>query len=96
MQANATRLRDGLRAAGLDPLEGESAIVPVIVGETAVAIELSKELLERGVYVTGFGYPVVPEGTARIRIQASAALSDDQIDSAVATIAELAQAKLAA
>ena len=66
--------RAALRAPGSKPLEGESAIVPIIVGETSVAIEISRRLLERGVYVTGFGYPVVPEGTARVRIQVSAAL----------------------
>ena len=74
LRRNTARMREGLVAAGLEPLEGESAIVPIIVGETARAIEISRKLLDRGVYVTGFGYPVVPEGTARIRIQVSAAL----------------------
>ena len=49
--------------------------MPIIVGETPAAIEISRRLLDRGVYVTGFGYPVVPEGTARVRIQVSAALA---------------------
>ena len=79
-----------LVAAGLEPLEGESAIVPIIVGETARAIEISRRLLDRGVYVTGFGYPVVPEGTARVRIQVSAALTAAQIEAAVEALAAVA------
>ncbi len=75
---------------GLEPLDGESAIVPIIVGETSVAIEASRRLLDRGVYVTGFGYPVVPEGSARIRIQASAALGEAEIDTAVDAVAAVA------
>ena len=56
------------------PARGEAAIIPIIVGDTAFAIELSRRLLDEGVFVTGFGYPVVPEGTARVRVQMSAAL----------------------
>ena len=73
------QLREGLKARGFKPLEGESAIVPIIVGDTAFAIRMSKELLDEGIFITGFGYPVVPEGTARLRIQACAALTDAQI-----------------
>jgi glycine C-acetyltransferase len=89
LRAKTARMRDGLRAAGLNPLDGESAIVPIIVGETATAIDVSRRLLDRGVYVTGFGYPVVPEGTARIRVQVSAALSVEQIDAAIDAIASV-------
>jgi glycine C-acetyltransferase len=78
-------LRDGLKARGFKPLDGESAIVPIIVGDTAFAIRMSQELLAEGIFITGFGYPVVPEGTARLRIQACAALTDAQIDFALAT-----------
>ena len=63
--------------------------MPIIVGETSVAIEVSRRLLERGVYVTGFGYPVVPEGTARVRIQVSAALTAAQIATAAEALAEV-------
>ncbi len=56
-------LRDGLKARGFKPLDGESAIVPIIVGDTAFAIRMSRELLAEGIFITGFGYPVVPEGT---------------------------------
>ena len=55
------------------------------------AIAASARLLERGVYVTGFGYPVVPEGTARVRVQASAALGDAEIDAAVGALAAVAE-----
>ena len=79
------KLREGLKARGFKPLEGDSAIVPIIVGDTAFAIRMSKELLSEGIFITGFGYPVVPEGTARLRIQACAALTDAQIDFALAT-----------
>jgi len=76
--------RAGLERIGYKPLESESAIVPIIVGETAFAIALSDKLLKSGVFVTGFGYPVVPEGTARIRVQISAALTKDEMDRALA------------
>jgi glycine C-acetyltransferase len=76
--------RDGLKRIGYAPLESESAIVPIIVGETAFAIAISDKLLKAGVFVTGFGFPVVPEGTARIRVQISAALTTDEMDRALA------------
>ncbi|HEY8699150.1 MAG TPA: glycine C-acetyltransferase [Rhizomicrobium sp.] len=79
------RLRDGLKKLGFKPLEGESAIVPIIVGDTAFAIKMSQMLLAEGIFITGFGYPVVPEGTARLRIQACATLTDEQIDFALKT-----------
>jgi glycine C-acetyltransferase len=79
--------RDALKRIGYAPLESESAIVPIIVGETAFAIAMSDALLKRGVFVTGFGFPVVPEGTARIRVQISAALTTDEMDRALAAFA---------
>jgi len=89
LQANAKAIRDGLSARGFKPLEGETGIVPIILGETAFAIRFSRMLLERGIFVTGFGYPVVPEGTARVRVQASAALSDEQIERALDAFTEI-------
>ena len=71
-------------------MAGESAIVPIIVGETATAIRISARLLEQGVYVTGFGYPVVPEGTARVRVQVSAALEPAQLERAAGALAQAA------
>ena len=75
--------RERIAAARYRPLQGEAAIIPIIVGETAFAIRISERMLAEGVFVTGFGYPVVPEGTARIRVQMSAALEEDHIDRAV-------------
>ncbi len=86
LRANTAEFRARLRDAGLDPLEGESAIVPIIVGETARAIEISQRLLDDGVFVTGFGYPVVPEGSARIRTQMSAALESHHLERAVTAL----------
>ena len=85
LHAITKALREGLKARGFKPLEGESAIVPIIVGDTAFAIRMSRALLEEGIFITGFGYPVVPEGTARLRIQACASLTDAQIDFALET-----------
>jgi glycine C-acetyltransferase len=90
LHANVERFRSGVAELGLEPLPGESAIVPIIVGETSRAIELSERLLGEGVFVTGFGYPVVPEGTARIRAQLSAALTPELIDRALAAFASVA------
>ncbi|MGV3724965.1 MAG: glycine C-acetyltransferase, partial [Actinomycetota bacterium] len=84
LRANTAYFRERIIAAGFNPLEGEGAIVPIIVGETSFAIKISKLLLDEGVFVTGFGFPVVPEGTARIRVQISASLTHDHIDRAVA------------
>jgi len=84
LRANVAYFRDGLKRLGFEPLEGESAIVPIIVGDTAFAIAMSDALLKKGVFVTGFGFPVVPEGTARIRTQLSAALTRDEMDRALA------------
>lgn len=85
LHAITKRMREGLIARGFKPLEGESAIVPIIVGETAFAIKMSQELLKHGIFITGFGYPVVPEGAARLRIQMCAALTDEQIEFALET-----------
>jgi len=90
LRDNTVAMRAALAANGLTPLDGESAIVPIIVGETRVAIEISTALLERGIYVTGFGYPVVPEGAARVRIQVSAALEREQIEAAAGSLAAVA------
>ncbi|HEX4012916.1 MAG TPA: glycine C-acetyltransferase [Candidatus Cybelea sp.] len=84
--------RDGLKRIGYKPLESESAIVPIIVGETAFAIALSDRLLKSGVFVTGFGFPVVPEGTARIRVQISAALTTEEMDRALAAFEKVGKA----
>jgi glycine C-acetyltransferase len=81
---NTRYFREGLTKLGFTPLDGPSAIVPIIVGDTAFAIAMSDRLLKEGVFVTGFGFPVVPEGTARIRVQISSALTRDELDRALA------------
>lgn len=83
LRENTAYFRGRLQEAGFRPLPGESAIIPILVGETAFAIRLSERLLEEGVFVTGFGYPVVPEGAARIRVQMSAALRREHLDRAL-------------
>ena len=81
---HARYFRERLVALGFKPLPGETPIVPVILGETAKAIQMSELLLNEGVFVTGFGYPVVPQGHARIRCQLSAAHTRDDLDFALA------------
>ena len=83
LRVRSTAFREMLTEAGYRPLDGEAAIIPIIVGETAEAIALSERLLEEGVFVTGFGFPVVPEGTARIRVQMSAALEPEHLERAI-------------
>ena len=85
---NTATLRRRLRDAGFDPLDGEGAIVPIIIGKTADAIAFSERLLDEGVFVTGFGYPVVPEGRARVRIQMSAAVTQEHLDRALDAFAK--------
>jgi glycine C-acetyltransferase len=83
LHENARYFRGQLLALGLKPLPGETPIIPVILGETAKAIQMSELMLAEGVFVTGFGYPVVPQGHARVRCQVSAAHSRDDLDFAL-------------
>jgi glycine C-acetyltransferase len=83
LRDNTRYFRDQLLGLGFKPLPGETPIVPVILGETAQAIQMSERLLGLGVFVTGFGYPVVPHGQARIRCQLSAAHTRDDLDFAL-------------
>jgi len=80
---NTRYFRERLTALGFKPVPGTTPIVPVILGETAQAIRMSELLLEEGVFVTGFGYPVVPQGQARVRCQLSAGHSRDDLDFAL-------------
>ena len=84
LRENTAYFREGLSGLGFKPLPGSTPIIPVIIGETAAAIQMSAKLLDEGVFVTGFGYPVVPQGTARVRCQISAAHSRDDLDQALA------------
>jgi glycine C-acetyltransferase len=84
LRTNAQYFREQLLALGFKPLPGETPIIPVILGETAAAIRMSDLLLAEGVFVTGFGYPVVPQGQARVRCQISAAHTRADLDQALA------------
>jgi glycine C-acetyltransferase len=84
LRENARYFRDQLLGLGFAPLPGETPIIPVILGETAAAIGMSDLLLSEGVFVTGFGYPVVPQGQARVRCQISAAHTREDLDQALA------------
>ena len=86
---NAAYFRAAIQEAGFHPLPGETPIIPIIVGETALAITVSEMLLDRGVFVTGFGFPVVPKGEARVRCQVSAAHSKDDLDAVIAAFIEV-------
>jgi glycine C-acetyltransferase len=81
---NARRFRKGMSEAGFDLLPGEHPIIPVMLGDAKLAQEMASKLMDEGVYVIGFFYPVVPKGRARIRTQMSAAHTPDMIDRAVA------------
>ncbi|GGQ79057.1 hypothetical protein GCM10010195_38510 [Kitasatospora griseola] len=84
LAANTALFRTKMTEAGFEILPGEHAIAPVMIGDAAKAGRLAELLLERGVYVIGFSYPVVPHGAARIRVQLSAAHSTEDVERAVA------------
>ena len=92
LHENTRYFRSAIREAGFNPLAGETPIVPIIVGETALAIRMSELLLDRGVFVTGFGFPVVPQGEARVRCQVSAAHTRDDLDAVVAAFKDAGRA----
>jgi glycine C-acetyltransferase len=83
LHENAKWFRTALIEAGFKPIPGETAIIPVILGETSRAIQMSEQLLKEGVFVTGFGYPVVPQGHARVRCQISAAHTREQMEKVI-------------
>ncbi|MGH3761930.1 glycine C-acetyltransferase [Actinophytocola sp.] len=83
LRANTALFRSRMTEAGFDLLPGDHPIIPVMIGDAALAGRMADLLLEQGVYVIGFSYPVVPHGKARIRTQLSAAHSTDDVDRAV-------------
>ena len=89
LDRNATRFREGMTAAGFTLAGAGHPIIPVMLGDAKVASEMAQRLLGEGLYVIAFSYPVVPQGTARIRTQMSAAHSDADIDMAVAAFAKV-------
>jgi len=91
LRANVRQFRDGVKALGLKSIDGITPIVPLIVGETATAIAMQKALLAKGVFVSGFGFPVVPKGEARLRCQISAGHTRDDIETCLKAIAQVAE-----
>lgn len=89
LAANAAAFRAGLGKAGFHLLPGEHPIIPVMLGEAKIAQQMAAALYEEGIYVTGFFYPVVPQGKARIRTQMSAAHSPDDINTAIAAFTKV-------
>jgi len=86
---NTRRFRERMTAGGFDLLPGEHPIIPIMLGDAVLAGKMASRLLEKGVYVIGFSYPVVPKGTARIRVQLSAGHSLEDIDFAVEKFKEV-------
>jgi glycine C-acetyltransferase len=91
LEENTLYFREKIRAAGFDIKEGDHPIVPVMLYDAVLAKKMAAELLERGIYVIGFFYPVVPKGEARIRVQISAAMEIHQLDEAVDAFTEVGQ-----
>ena len=89
VQANAAYFKKGMIDAGFDIIDGESAIVPVMLYDAKLAQEMASRLLEKGIYVIGFFYPVVPKGKARIRVQLSAAHEIRHLDRAIGAFIEV-------
>jgi glycine C-acetyltransferase len=89
LHANARRMRAGLESAGFTVKPGNHPILPVMIGDAALATRMADRLLEKGIYAIGFSYPVVPQGQARIRLQMSAAHTPEQVDRAITAFAEV-------
>ena len=89
LESNTKYFRSKISSAGFDILDSDSAIVPIMLYEAPLAQEFAARLLDEGVYVIGFFYPVVPKGKARIRVQISAAHTEEQIDRAVAAFIKI-------
>jgi glycine C-acetyltransferase len=89
LMENTRYFRSGMQAAGFSISDGEHPIVPVMLGDAKLAQEMSRRLLQRGVYAIGFFYPVVAQGKARIRTQISAAHTREDLDTAIAAFADI-------
>lgn len=89
LEENTKYFREKIKAAGFNIKEGIHPIVPIMLGDAVLAQQMAARMLDKGVYVIGFFYPVVPKGTARIRVQISAAHSKDDLDFAVEKFAEV-------
>jgi glycine C-acetyltransferase len=91
LMENARYFRAGMTARGFNIRPGEHPIVPIMLGEAVLAQKVAARLLEKGVYVIGFFYPVVPQGAARIRVQVSAAHTKEDLDFGMTAFSEVKQ-----
>ncbi len=89
LESNTKYFKDGMKQAGFDIIDGESAIVPVMLYDAKLSQKMANKLLEKGIYVIGFFYPVVPKGKARIRVQLSAAHTKEHLDQAIGAFVEV-------
>ena len=89
LESNTRFFRQGMTVAGFDILEGEHPIVPIMLGDASLATRFADAMLEEGIYVIGFSYPVVPEGAARIRTQISASHSQEDLERAIAAFSRV-------
>lgn len=92
LEWNTNYFKDGMKKAGFDIIDGDSAIVPVMLYDAKLSQTMADELLKKGIYVTGFFFPVVPKGKARIRVQLSAAHSKEHLDKAISSFTEVGKA----
>jgi glycine C-acetyltransferase len=92
LEANTRRFRDGMTHAGFSIRKGTHPIVPIMLGDARLAVEMADALLKEGVYVIGFSYPVVPKGQARIRVQLSAAHTTADVDLAISAFTKVGRA----
>jgi glycine C-acetyltransferase len=89
LEWNVNYFKEGIRATGLEIKDGDSAIVPIMLGDAALSQKFANRLLELGIYVIGFFYPVVPKGQARIRVQLSAAHEKEHLDKAISAFEQV-------
>jgi glycine C-acetyltransferase len=89
LESNTAFFRTAMTSAGFDIKPGVHPIVPIMLGDARLAHDMARDLLERGIYVIGFSYPVVPKGAARIRVQISAAHEKEHLDKAVQAFTEV-------
>jgi glycine C-acetyltransferase len=92
LEWNTNYFKEGIKKAGFDIIDGDSAIVPVMLYDAKLSQIMADELLKKGIYVIGFFYPVVPKDKARIRVQLSAAHSREQLDKAILAFTEVGKA----
>ena len=91
LKANSDYFRQQLSAVGFNLVEGEHPIIPIMTGDASIAQALAQQLMDYGIYVSAFSFPVVPKGKARVRTQISAAHSRDQLDQAIAAFIAVGQ-----